>query len=201
MLLPFALLADILPQTNSGAVHPAITCAAAARSVDTAVTVRNAVPAIYLAMTAGRDDTGTAPFLERYVAASKAVPAEIQRIKGTAPALLAGCRQRYPKAWASAAVTLPADSFDRRLMCMGIAGSYVGVVRTAAKAGDQSVSLPEVEAVSERFGDLIGDGEFRAKGMDDVDKVKQAMSEQLIAALRLGNVQVTYDACLKAFPG
>lgn len=198
--MPF-LLALAAQTATPDPVQASLDCAAAIRSVEGMAEMGQAMPVLYFVMSAARDQGGTTPFLERYVALSKAVGAQVPKVGAAGPRIVAECRRRTPRAWATTAATpLPADSFQRRLMCMGVTGSLLGVARSLSANGNASVDIASIETNGNRLGGLILDEEFISKKLETTDKVKVAMGQQLAVALEIGNLQVVYQACLKAYP-
>jgi hypothetical protein len=198
MLLALALIAQEV-QLEAGDHEAALTCAAALRANVARPTVEQVLPALYfIVLAASEGDPAT--MKERMVPMTLAAADRTAAIKDKAGALVDRCRQRFPLAWKSTPAALPANRFQRAVMCTVTSASYFGMVR------DGKVEAPPGEAARaearfERFTALVTPGLASANGVRSADQIPAAFSRAFTASLKLGNLQGILSACEIAYPG
>lgn len=118
---------------------------------------------------------------------------------GKAPALAAGCRERHPRN-SAAAVTLPADTFQRDTLCMATASLLVGFARGEQQDTGRSAWLDPASAVMDRFAARLDDASLAARGYAGDEAVTALISASLRTAPNHGSFTGIYRACAEAVP-
>src|ERR1700752_2120585 len=116
------------------------------------------------------------------------------------PANLMGeCGRPFPLARRPGPVTLPTDQLERDLMCAASLTVLSGVAEAIRdRTGDASHYervMPQAVAYQGR-----AEADLRARGMNNEDDLRRTAGEQLLATLRIGNLQVVEQACIAANP-
>jgi len=150
--------------------------------------------AVYFMMIAAQADPGKdgKRFLER---TSDVAPSIFQ--KGGAQTPLAACDKRYPMARSTAQVKLPANAFDRDMMCAA-ASSYAFGILSGAGIGDK---VKDYERVQQGFVARIPDDVLKAHGISTEDTIIGAMDNALRGTLRVGNLEMIMQACTRELDG
>jgi hypothetical protein len=182
------------PKTASLACASAVQ--AAARPEDDVV--RLAAHAAYFVMQAAAVEGEDATFLAR-LGGLQAAMHDSSFPNADAGALLVACDARFPRARATAAVTLPADSLRSDILCVAALGVMVGAARGATKLGLDELENELTGAFVVYLGRLktVHAGDERVS--TDARQNEIAGSE-LRASLALGNVEQIGTACSAALP-
>ena len=191
-----ALAAQTATLSNEPAKH-AMACGAAAvvAGAETDAPLRMTSHYMYFVMRAAEADPGDKSFLLRIgELAGGAAQGEIPSPEA-AKKLLTDCDREYPLARAATAPKLPADAFDRDVMCMGTLSLLSGAAEEIKKDGDDNGAHDRIgEAIAGIAGRLTDDA-LAQRGMNNEEKFTVVMGEQLKASLRLGNPETIARAC------
>ncbi|WP_213978869.1 hypothetical protein [Sphingomonas sp. dw_22] len=145
----------------------------------------------HFVMQAAKADPGGKPFLERMGELTGAA----DQTADSAKALLPECDRRFPLARASATVRLPADTFQRDLMCFGILGIFRGAAGQLEEDSGDAGALDRIQTVLAPISDRLTDAALNAHGITSEDAFSAAIGEQIKASLALGNGEDVARAC------
>ena len=148
----------------------------------------------YYVMVAARSDRGTVPFLPRMQELSPLL-AQYKVSEALAPVIAADCRRRFPLAWTTAPATLPADPFDRDLMCAMAISIMAGGGETLQKLGGDSTYADRYGAAQKRFTDRMTKAVITGHGITTPAQFTVVAGDQLLATLPLGNVSSIAATC------
>lgn len=176
-----------------------IICTAAIRNAPGAGDSEFIISGSHILMLAARSEPGPKNLLERTVGLRDEVDKRVATLAASSAAsntaLMAECRKRFPKAWVTQGVVLPADPFARRMMCVSATSFMSGLSEE-----DASPALNKrMTALEARFDGLIADY-LEARGIDTTEKIIAGMVEALDDSLELGNMLGVVNACDTAFP-
>ena len=196
MLSLLALAAQTATVTNEPATR-AMRCATAA-----VVSSGEADPSLgvtshfmYFLMQATRADPGGKPFLTRLNELAQASGGAEIPSPDEAKALLAGCDREFPLARAANTPRLPANAFDRDVMCMGVLSLLNGAAEEMKANGGDPEPQARIAAALDPVSERLGDDVLAQHGMDDEASFMIAMGDQLAASLALGHPQMVARAC------
>lgn len=146
----------------------------------------------YFTLAAARETRGTKLVGEQ-------IADEAKLIEGLAangkPVPLATCSKRFPLAFVTR-VTLPADSFDRRLSCIMASGFVVGL---SEHLKDAELSR-RYGAINERFIGLVADSEFGPRGVTTQEQARPFADGYLARMVDLGSPLAIVTTCEAVFP-
>lgn len=148
----------------------------------------------HFVMQAAKADPGGKPFLER-VGELTGQAETADQTADSAKALLPECDRRFPLARASATVRLPADAFQRDLMCFGILGIFRGAAGQLEEDSGDAGALDRIQTALAPISDRLTDAALNAHGIASEDAFSAAMGEQIKASLALGNGEDVARAC------
>jgi hypothetical protein len=153
--------------------------------------------AVYFTMTAAAaDPVKGLVFMDRTTNLAKVTFGDATLPGDRLNGILAQCDARYPLARGAAPAKLPADPFERDLMCM-IATAYVtGIVRTTHLAMD----LDRLERMQKGFLMRVPDPVLAAHGVNDAT-AETASNDVLQKTLRFGNLERVVQACSRELEG
>jgi hypothetical protein len=154
--------------------------------------LRRAAQYSYFTVAAARAMSGTTTYSERMEALTRvAAPASV-----TAPnaeALLDACDQRFPLARRTR-VTLPADAFERDLLCATATSFFAGLARGYQRHEGDGAPYVRARALAERFQGRL-DPQFAARGVTSIEAQRRTIDETMYAALETGNFEAITGAC------
>jgi hypothetical protein len=195
ILLAFSAQTAPLPAADLDA---ALSCAAAIRASETAPTLETAIPSMYFGMLATSLDKAEGAFAERLVQASGKILAASRTVRN-APTVIAECRKRFPRAWATAA-TLPQDSYERGILCTFVAGGYSGIAQETGGTSGNSSEATRASARLPFYSSLISDAEYNAHGVRTTNDIVAEFGRVMTASLTHGNLRALFNACEAAYP-
>ncbi|MCW3849208.1 hypothetical protein OF829_18375 [Sphingomonas sp. LB-2] len=152
----------------------------------------------YYVMVAAKADPGGGPYVDRVNALVAVVQGRPVPSQAAAQSRMAECDRLYPLARTDAAVTLPADAYQRSLTCYGsvmvMYGAALGLDRMGkGKAELQRVS-PAFDYYSAQAPDLMRQHGITATGTGaELDRVMQA-------SLAIGNSYAITERCIAQLP-
>lgn len=200
LLLAALIQAAPAPAPTLGAdpVEAAMTCRSATLAGRDSFPLEMAARHLYFTMAAARALPGNDNYFQRMAAiASRAyprVPPEDARRIGDL------CDRLHPLAGRSGPVALPADAFDRDMMCAGAAAGFSGTARAhGQRTGDTAPSV-RLDALAARYQRRAIDGMIERR-MTTADVQRRAIGDQLFATLDRGNLAAVTDACEAQLPG
>lgn len=145
-----------------------------------------------------RNDRRGMDYLERY----KQIAGLIQQAAPTfatdpafAPdkldAMIAACTAREPLALRDTLPALPADAFDRDMLCLNALSFQAGVADGAEMAEDHE----HLSAVASRYESRVSDERAAEHGIDTQEKAVTAAGKAIIDSLSIGNLDTVARAC------
>lgn len=193
MLMTLALLAQTVT-LDTDPTKAALTCA---MSVTLASPGENPMritsQVSHLVMQAAATSPGSVPFLDRVGELTDQASANSQAADATALAL--ECDRRFPLARKAGTVRLPADPFDRDVMCFGVLALLKGAASQLEEDGGDAGPLDKIETVLAPISDRLTDAALKAHGIDSETAFSTAMGDQLKASLKVGNPESIARAC------
>lgn len=201
ILLTLAALAQA-PSVAANTRETAMTCAAATAVAAGEASVRVTVQASYHAMMAARADPQGKPFAERYAELMGQLSQYAQpfqpggEMQGRAAQVTSDCDRIHPLARSTAPARLPADPFDRDLMCLGVVSFLEGMGRDSAPGG--APTHDEALAAQNAYINRLPDTRTQAGGLRDTDAVTRRVGDLLGRSVDLGNSEMVARACLNA---
>jgi hypothetical protein len=194
MLIPLALLAQTAG-LDADPSKAALTCAMSVAIVDaTQSPMRITSEVSHFVMQAAKADPGTKPFLDRVGELTEQASAGTQT-PDAAKALMPECDRRFPLARGNDTVRLPADSFDRDVMCFGVLALLKGAASQLEEDGGDAGPLDKIETAFAPISDRLTDAALKAHQITSDAGFAAAMGEQLRASLALGNAESVARAC------
>lgn len=148
----------------------------------------------YFTMTAARAMPGDADYFARMrsAMAPDAGPAAMRREE--AAALLGPCDQRFPLARRTAPPALPADDFERDMICAGAASQLAGAARGYGERTGDTAPYQRLQALAARYQGRVLPA-LAAHGLGDAAAARRAIGEQMFASLDVGNQDAIANAC------
>lgn len=191
MLLALALLAQATP-LNAEATA-ALECRSALITLHEETPMMGAAITSYYTMEAAKADSGGKPFLDRTIEligrdAPPVGPADAARV-------LAACDARFPLARRAGPATLPADSFDRDVVCLGAVGMMLGAAGADTAATGDATEEKRLQAVMRAYDARLSQPVLDSHGLKSADAFQLALGTHLMASLELGNLDVLVRAC------
>lgn len=154
--------------------------------------------AVYFMMSAAQADPGTGKrFLERTTEVAPQVFQGSEQNPAQTTATLTACDKRFPLARSTAPAKLPANAFDRDIMCAA-ASSYAYGLLEGAGIADQ---VKDYQRVQEGFMARIPNAVLEAHGITDEPGIIGAMDTALRNTLRVGNLDTIMQACAREIDG
>ena len=199
ILLTLAAFAQA-PTVAAGTRDNAMTCAAATVVIAGQATVRVTAQASYHVMVATHADPQGKPFTDRYQElmgqlshyARPLVPGGA--MEGRAAGIVADCDRIYPLARATGPAPLPADPFERDMMCLGVVSFLEGAGRDTATGG--APSHDEMLAAQQAYIERLPDSRTQAAGLPDTDAVTRRVGDLLGRSRDFGNTEAVGRSCL-----
>lgn len=171
------------------------TCAMSVAVLDTSGNaLRLTAQVSHFVMQAAKADPGTKPFLER-VGELTDQASSGKQTADFAKAVMPECDRRFPLARAQRPVRLPADPFDRDVMCFGALAMLKGAAGQLEEDGGGAGALDKIETALAPISDRLTDAALKAHAIGSDEAFAAAMGEQLKASLALGNVESIALAC------
>jgi hypothetical protein len=150
---------------------------------------------MYFVMQAAKDDPGNKPFLDRVSELVASVTKEEAPALEAARTLIASCDRSFPLARTTIPPRLPANAFDRDVMCLGALSVLRGPAEEMRGRGPDGGAAARIDAALKPLAQRF-DGEALAKrGIAGEAALISAMEEQLKTSLSLGNMQTIGRAC------
>jgi len=195
--MPMLMVLALAAQTATLEADPreaAFTCGAAVRTLPDSLNLANSTVGMWFAMKAATLDPTEGMLLQKIGPAMQTVMKRVEDVRDDRDALIAQCRRRFPLAWKTSGVELPAGEYERRTGCAfnTIAYSALAKSQEGGKYGAQAESL------ADRLTTLLDDDELLAHG-GDLGAQGEA-SRLMTAGLDLGNLRGIAAACAAAFP-
>ena len=199
MLLILALMAQDV--TLNADANQAVACGravVATRPANGAAPAGTMLRAVYFMMSAADSDPGTGKrFLERTTEIAPQVFQGSEQTPAQMTATLTACDKRFPLARSAAPAKLPANAFDRDMMCAA-ASSYAYGLLEGAGIADQ---VKDYQRVQEGFIARIPNNVLEAHGIADEPGIIGAMDIALRNTLRIGNLETIMQACTREIDG
>lgn len=192
LLLAALSQANAAPETD--VYREALRCrnAIAITSYGTDDLYAGAVQAAYFVILAADAGSGTT-MLERLNAVNEDM-GDIEGVVREGPAaVLAACDRRYPLARRTGPVALPADPFDRDMMCASILSLLAGIARGEQNHNGNAANVERLAPVARAYQGRMS-AALIARRVDNEGAARLA-GEQLSATLRIGNPGVIEQAC------
>lgn len=123
----------------------------------------------------------------------------VEIFSGNPAALAATCRQTHPRN-SAAAITLPADTFDRDAMCMAVASLLSGFAQSEQQDTGRSLLLDPTSALMGRIEARLDDATLAAHGYVGDAAVTGLISSALGKSSLHGNLTGIFRACNTAIP-
>ncbi|MES2442568.1 MAG: hypothetical protein V4574_07035 [Pseudomonadota bacterium] len=195
MILVLALLAQTagLEADDSKA---ALTCLGAARPANRIgmPPLRSASQATYYLLQSVAAP-GREQFMQRLSQAARTGAADVSHTPEATSAILAACEQRFPKVRVEGPVALPADAFDRDLMCLAELNLFGGAAsRHNEETGDRT-QLDRAFGLLAKYRARLTPGRYAANGLPDAAAQERAFGDQMVAALELGPPDAIVASC------
>ncbi len=150
---------------------------------------------MYFVMQAAKAAPTDKPFVERVGelagTAAQTVPIEPETSAATATA----CDRTYPMARTTVAPRLPANAFDRDVMCMGTLSMLKGAADEMSKDGTDAGAAKRIDAALASIAQRLDDAALAKRGMTTEGAFIVAMGDQLKASLAIGNPLTIARAC------
>ncbi|MHA6720294.1 hypothetical protein ACX40Y_12695 [Sphingomonas sp. RS6] len=128
--------------------------------------------------------------IESLVTGDPAVTAE------NASAIMALCATRWPRsAGHSSAIALPADAFDRQLMCLAVSSIVYGAAESEVETYGESEAMPALKAIVDRVSASLTDDELARHGIKNDEEMLIRFGAALGNAVQLGNLNSVIRAC------
>lgn len=201
MLLALALMGQDM-NLNADA-NRAVACGRAVTATRPAsgdAAVGPTLHAVYFMMSAAQADPGTDPkkrFIERTTDIAPQVFRPGEQTAAQLTATLAACDKSFPLARSTAPVKLPANAFDRDMMCAATSSYAYGLLAGAGIAD----TVKDYQRVQEGFLKRIPDTVLAAHGITDEPGIIGAMDGALRNSLRIGNFGTIMQACTRELDG
>lgn len=200
MLLALALLGqDVALNADANRAVACGRAVAATRPSSGDAAVPTMLHAVYFMMRAAQADPGKEGkrFLERTNEIAPQVFDPGQQTPAQANASLAACDKSFPLARSAAPAKLPANAFDRDILCTAASSYAYGLLEGAGIAD----SAGDYKRVQEGFIKRIPDGVLKAHGITDEPGIIGAMDGALRNSLSLGNLGSIMQACTREIDG
>lgn len=194
LLTALALIAQT-PTLAEDTFEAAITCAQAATIADAGkkTQIRLTSQFIFYTMHAARANAGGKPFLQRLQELSDAKPAAELADQAVARSLIPACEKRFPRPLA--APRLPADPFQRDLMCFGTLSLLQGAAQALKEDKGETVPLARIEAALDPLLGKLTDASLAARGISGEAEFTELLGNQIIATIPLGEPITIANAC------
>ncbi|HEV7661048.1 MAG TPA: hypothetical protein VGO55_14515 [Allosphingosinicella sp.] len=198
ILLVALIQAAPAPALAADPVQAAMTCRSATLAGWNPLPLEIAARHLYFTMAAARALPGNDDYFQRMAAIAsrpypRVRPEDAQRIGDL-------CDRLHPPARRTGPVALPADAFDRDMMCAGAAAGFSGTARAHAERNGDTAPSTRLDALVARYQPRAIAGMIERR-MTTADVQRRAIGDQLFATLDLGNLAVVTDACEAQLPG
>lgn len=194
MLITLALMAQTA-MLDADPSKAALTCAMSVAIVDASASpMRITSEVSHFVMQAAKADPGTKPFLDRVGELTDQASAGKQA-DDFAKAVMPECDRRFPLARGNGAVRLPADPFNRDVICFGVLALLKGAASQIEEDGGDAGPLDKIETALAPISDRLTDDALKAHDINSDAGFAAAMGEQLKASLALGNAESVARAC------
>lgn len=196
-MLTLLALAIQAATVSTPAAEAAMKCSTAA--VATSSEVRPSLQAtahfMYFIMQAAKEDSGGKPFLVRVGELAGAPQGEQLPTAEAARTLVAGCDRRYPLADAATTPRLPANAFERDMMCLGALSILKGGAEDMRDKSVDRGAIGRIDTVLVPIHQRINDETLAQRGVTTQEAFVTALGEQIEASLELGNLLTVARAC------
>lgn len=149
---------------------------------------------MYFVMQAAKEAPGGKPYLERVNELASGAPKE-ESTAAEAAKTLAACDRSYPLARATMLPRLPANAFDRDMLCLGALSILRGAAEEMRGIGPDGGAAARIDAALKPLVQRFDGQALAAHGIADDAAFVSALGEQLKASLALGNSQTIGRAC------
>lgn len=193
--MPMLLLAllQATPALPADNVQAAYICRQAVVTRDPPLPLEITAQFTYYTQAAARAMPGEAEYSERMrTAMTAAGPGTMS--PEAARAALTECDQRFPLARRSGTVTLPADAFQRDMICAAVGSTLMGSARGYGERTGDTAPYVRIRGLAMRFQQRAIPG-MAAHGIADQAAVSRAIGNAVFAALDIGNGIAVIDAC------
>jgi hypothetical protein len=191
-------LLALMAQTVTLDTDPAKAAMACAVSVGAATSteqkMRSTSRISYFVMRAAKADPGTKTFVDRVSELLDQAGAAAQAAD-SAEAVLPECYRRFPLAQATETPRLPADSFQRDVLCFSVLSLLRGAASGIEEDSGNAGPLDNIETVLAPISDRLTDSALKAHGIASEAGFVGAMGDQLSASLDIGNAETIARAC------
>lgn len=148
----------------------------------------------YYTQSAARAMPGDGDFNDRMRAAMAPDAGPGPMSAEAAQAALVACDQRFPLARRNGAVTLPADAFERDMMCAAVGSVLTGSARGYGERTGDTAPYVRIRALAARFQQRTIPA-MLARGITDQAAQWRAVGGAIFASLDLGNAIAVTNAC------
>lgn len=194
----FFLSLAILAQTavTTPAAQDAMRCATAAAvaAPEGEAQLRTTSHFMYFAMQATQAEPGDGPFLNRLGEIAQSASSQTPPSAEEAATMLADCDKRFPLAKATTVPRLPADQFDRDVMCLGVLSLMQGAAEAMKEDGD-AAPVDEIRAALQPVAARLTDDVLAKRGVAEESRFVTVMGDQVRATLKIGNPASIARAC------
>jgi hypothetical protein len=191
MALALGAQGTVLPADTREAV---LTCGAAVRALPDSLSFDQTTVGMWFAMKGAALNSTNATMLDNIGPTMRDLMGRVDAIGSKRDAMLAECRKRFPMAWKTSGVVLPADDYERRLTC---AFNTIALV-PLAKGQERGQYFDRVNGLADRFTALLNDDELVAHA--GTRTPTEEATRAMVSGLDLGNLAGIMNACEAAYP-
>jgi hypothetical protein len=150
---------------------------------------------MYFAMQAAKAEQAGKPFLVRLGELAESAQGSPPPAVADGKAEIAACDRNFPAARSAAAAKLPADPFERDVLCLGTLSLLQGAAQQMKEDGEDQDSLGRISAVLAPINARLTDAVLGQHGITTEEAFVARMGDQLKASLALGNPATIARAC------
>ena len=150
---------------------------------------------MYFVMQAAKADPAGKPFFDRMTELVASITKGEALAPEAAKTLIASCDRSYPLARPSVPPRLPANAFDRDVMCLGALSVLRGPAEELRGSGPDGSAAARIDAALKPLAQRFDREALARRGIVGEAAFLSAMEEQLKASLSLGNIQTIGRAC------
>jgi hypothetical protein len=149
----------------------------------------------YYLIHAARADPGGKPFFERLQELAERAGKEATLTADAALPLVEPCERRFPRPSTTPVERLPADPFQRNVMCFGTLSMLQGAAQGLKDDRGDAAPLAALEAVMKPLSAKLDDAEIKRHGVADDAAFLKLLGDQLQATIALGEPAAVATAC------
>lgn len=127
-----------------------------------------------------------------------ATPFPDQSFDALAPELLKGCAARYPRNDDARAIALPADPFERDMLCLPVTSMLLGMAQVESEQTGKSVLQVPLKTLNDLLLDRNTDDRLAGKGYPTEAAVVALFNEKLRLVPSYGGLIGVFRACERA---